>query len=145
MNRREFFKSAAMLAAVTGISGPKAMAQAKPKACNNQIWLMTSAFPGDRGFDDVVARAKAVGAQGLLFGAVSLRKVTGDVSRSFRLQKAGDAGISGQILDAAERLFPRRIVGLEREATKGHEHCHQNFLHLLTVLSFYSLLFSLHP
>ena len=65
MNRREFFKSAAMLAAVTGISGPKAMAQAKPKACNNQIWLMTSAFPGDRGFDDVVARAKAVGAQGL--------------------------------------------------------------------------------
>ncbi|MBO5940391.1 MAG: twin-arginine translocation signal domain-containing protein, partial [Kiritimatiellae bacterium] len=65
MNRRDFFKSAAALAAVAGISGQKAMAQAKPKAGNNQIWLMTSAFPGDRGFDDVVARAKAVGAQGL--------------------------------------------------------------------------------
>ena len=47
MNRRDFFKSAAALAAVAGMTGKKAMAQSKPKPCNNQIWLMTSAFPGE--------------------------------------------------------------------------------------------------
>ena len=31
---------------------------------NNPIWLMTSAFPG-QSFDQVIARAKSVGAQGL--------------------------------------------------------------------------------
>ena len=31
---------------------------------NNPIWLMTSAFPG-QSFDQVVKRAKSVGAQGL--------------------------------------------------------------------------------
>ena len=65
MNRRDFFKSAAALAAVAGMTGKKALAQSKPKPGNNQIWLMTSAFPGDRDFEAVVARAKAVGAQGL--------------------------------------------------------------------------------
>ena len=64
MNRRDFFKSAAALAAVAGMTGKKAMAQSKPKPGNNPIWLMTSAFPGET-FEQVLARAKSVGAQGL--------------------------------------------------------------------------------
>ena len=65
MNRREFFKSAAALAAV-GSFAPKALAHAaKPKAGNNPIWLMTSAFASDPDFESVVERAKSVGAQGL--------------------------------------------------------------------------------
>jgi len=66
MNRREFFKSAAALAAVGSIVPRESMAHAvRPKANNNPIWLMTSAFAADRTFDDVVKRAQAVGAQGL--------------------------------------------------------------------------------
>ena len=66
MNRRDFFKSAAALAAVGPLVGNDAFAHAaKPKANNNPIWLMTSAFPEDRTFDDVVKRAQSVGAQGL--------------------------------------------------------------------------------
>ena len=65
MNRREFFKSAAALAAV-GTVAPKALAHAaKPKPGNNPIWLMTSAFAADPDFEAVVERAKIVGAQGL--------------------------------------------------------------------------------
>ena len=64
MNRRDFFKSAAALAAVAGMSGRKAVAQPRPKPGNNPIWLMTSAFPGES-FERVLARAKEVGAQGL--------------------------------------------------------------------------------
>ena len=65
MNRREFFKSAAALAAV-GTVAPKALAHAaKPKPGNNPIWLMTSAFAADPDFEAVVERAKSVGAQGL--------------------------------------------------------------------------------
>jgi len=66
MNRRDFFKSAAALAAVGGILPRETLAHAaKPKANNNPIWLMTSAFASDRTFDDVVRRAQSVGAQGL--------------------------------------------------------------------------------
>ena len=66
MNRREFFKSAAALAAMGTLSPRKAAAHApKPKANNNPIWLMTSAFAADRTFADVVKRAQSVGAQGL--------------------------------------------------------------------------------
>ena len=66
MNRREFFKGAAALAAVAPIAGNEAFAHAaKPKAGNNPIWLMTSAFASDPDFESVVARAKQVGAQGL--------------------------------------------------------------------------------
>ena len=65
MNRRDFFKSAAALAAVAGMTGKKALAQSKPKPGNNPIWLMTSAFASDPDFESVVKRAKAVGAQGL--------------------------------------------------------------------------------
>ena len=65
MNRRGFFKSAAALVAV-GAVAPKALAHAaKPKAGNNPIWLMTSAFASDPDFESVVERAKSVGAQGL--------------------------------------------------------------------------------
>ena len=64
MNRRDFFKSAAALAAVAGMTGKKAMAQSKPKPGNNPIWLMTSAFAG-QSFEQVLARAKEVGVQGL--------------------------------------------------------------------------------
>ncbi|MGN0851978.1 MAG: sugar phosphate isomerase/epimerase family protein [Kiritimatiellia bacterium] len=68
MNRRDFFKMSAAFAAVSGVvrgvdfpgAGPKA-----PKPMNNPIWLMTSAFAADRSLDDVLARAKSVGAQGL--------------------------------------------------------------------------------
>ena len=67
MNRREFFKSAAALAAV-GAVAPKALAHAaKPKAGNNPIWLMTSAF-ADRDhqtFESVIKEAQDLGAQGL--------------------------------------------------------------------------------
>ena len=65
MNRREFFKGAAALAAVAPVVSKEALAHAaKPKPGNNPIWLMTSAFPGDD-FDGVVRRALEVGAQGL--------------------------------------------------------------------------------
>ena len=67
MNRRDFFKSAAAFAAAAGVVGTAKKAEAhaaKPKAGNNPIWLMTSAFPADD-FDGVVKRALAVGAQGL--------------------------------------------------------------------------------
>ena len=66
MNRREFFKGAAALAAVAPFaSGTSYAHAAKPKAGNNPIWLMTSAFASDPDFESVVKRAKAVGAQGL--------------------------------------------------------------------------------
>ena len=66
MNRREFFKGAAALAAVAPVVSKEALAHAaKPKAGNNQIWLMTSAFASDPDFEAVVKRAKSVGAQGL--------------------------------------------------------------------------------
>ena len=65
MNRREFFKGAAALAAAAPLVSKEALAHAaKPKPGNNPIWLMTSAFPGDD-FDGVVRRALEVGAQGL--------------------------------------------------------------------------------
>lgn len=68
MNRRSFFKLGMAFAATAGVArgidlpgaGPKA-----PKPMNNPIWLMTSAFAGDRTLDAVLARAKSVGAQGL--------------------------------------------------------------------------------
>ena len=66
MNRRDFFKSAAALAAVGPALARETLAHApKPAARNNPIWLMTSAFAADRTFDDVVKRAQSVGAQGL--------------------------------------------------------------------------------
>ena len=65
MNRREFFKGAAALAAVAPIASKDALAHAaKPKPGNNPIWLMTSAFPRDD-FDGVVGKALELGAQGL--------------------------------------------------------------------------------
>ena len=66
MNRREFFRSAASLAAVGAFAPATAKARTpKPQPGNNQIWLMTSAFASDPDFESVVRRAKAVGAQGL--------------------------------------------------------------------------------
>ncbi len=66
MNRRDFFKGAAALAAVAPFASGRAFAHVpKPKARNNPIWLMTSAFASDPDFEAVVKRAKAVGAQGL--------------------------------------------------------------------------------
>ena len=65
MNRREFFKGAAALAAAAPFAGSAFAHAAKPKAGNNPIWLMTSAFASDPDFEAVVARAKSVGAQGL--------------------------------------------------------------------------------
>ena len=63
--RRDFFKSAAALAAAGSLAPASAFAHAaKPKAGNNPIWLMTSAFPGES-FEQVLARAQSVGAQGL--------------------------------------------------------------------------------
>ena len=64
MNRREFFKSAAAFAAVGAMGGRGFFAGTQGANRNNPIWLMTSAFPGET-FDDVMARAKSVGAQGL--------------------------------------------------------------------------------
>ena len=64
MNRREFFKGAAALAAVAPIAGRGAFAGTQGANRNNPIWLMTSAFPGES-FEDVLRRAKSVGAQGL--------------------------------------------------------------------------------
>ncbi len=66
MNRRDFFKHAAAFAAVGGLASRDALAHAvRPKAKNNPIWLMTSAFAADQSFDSVVKRAQSVGAQGL--------------------------------------------------------------------------------
>ena len=64
MNRRGFFKAAAAFAAVGAFAPRRAFGCTQGKCGNNPIWLMTSAFPGES-FDDVVARAKSVGAQGL--------------------------------------------------------------------------------
>ena len=66
MNRREFFKGAAALAAVAPLVSKEALAHAaKPKPGNNPIWLMTSAFAGIPTFDGVVDEAVKLGAQGL--------------------------------------------------------------------------------
>ena len=68
MNRREFFKGAAALAALAPVASKSALAHvAKPKAGNNPIWLMTSAF-ADKDhttFASVVREAIDLGAQGL--------------------------------------------------------------------------------
>ena len=68
MNRREFFKGAAALAAVAPIASREVLAHAaKPKACNNPIWLMTSAFADKdhQTFESVIKEAQDLGAQGL--------------------------------------------------------------------------------
>ena len=66
VGRRAFLKGAAVAAAAASFPAGEALAhKAKPKANNNQIWLMTSAFAADPDFEAVVARAKALGAQGL--------------------------------------------------------------------------------
>ena len=65
MNRRDFFKGAAAFAAAAPIAKEALAHEAKPKAGNNPIWLMTSAFASDPDFEAVVKRAKSVGAQGL--------------------------------------------------------------------------------
>ena len=63
-SRRDFFKGAAALAAAVPLAKGAFAHAAKPKAGNNPIWLMTSAFPDDD-FDGVVKRALDAGAQGL--------------------------------------------------------------------------------
>ncbi len=63
-SRRSFFKSAAAMAALAALPSRKAEARTAPKPGNNPIWLMTSAFPGES-FEQVLQRAKSVGAQGL--------------------------------------------------------------------------------
>ncbi len=63
-SRRNFFKSAAAMAALAALPSRNAEARTAPKPGNNQIWLMTSAFPGES-FEQVLQRAKSVGAQGL--------------------------------------------------------------------------------
>ena len=66
MNRRDFFKSAAALAAVGSLAPRGAFARdVRPKAGNNPIWLMTSALAFEKNFDGVIKRALEVGAQGL--------------------------------------------------------------------------------
>ena len=65
MKRRDFFKGAAAFAAVVPFVKGAFAHEAKPKAGNNPIWLMTSAFASDPDFESVVKRAKEVGAQGL--------------------------------------------------------------------------------
>ena len=66
MNRRDFFKGAAAMAAVSPLLGKDAFAHnPKPAAGNNPVWLMTSAFASDNDFEAVVKRAESVGAQGL--------------------------------------------------------------------------------
>ena len=65
MNRRDFFKGAAAFAAAAPLARAVFAHETKPKAGNNPIWLMTSAFASDPDFESVVERAKSVGAQGL--------------------------------------------------------------------------------
>ena len=62
--RRDFFKAAAAVAAFGAASRRMATAGTQGANRNNPIWLMTSAFPGES-FEDVLRRAKSVGAQGL--------------------------------------------------------------------------------
>ena len=62
--RRDFFKAAAAFAAVGAAARNAASAGTQGANRNNPIWLMTSAFPGES-FEDVLKRAKSVGAQGL--------------------------------------------------------------------------------
>jgi sugar phosphate isomerase/epimerase len=66
MNRREFFKSAAALAAAGTFVSRNAYARdVKPKAGNNPIWLMTSALASEKDYKGVFKRALEVGSQGL--------------------------------------------------------------------------------
>ena len=65
MDRRSFFKSAAAFAAAAPFAGTAFAHAAKPKAGNNPIWLMTSAFASDPDFEAVLKRAEQCGAQGL--------------------------------------------------------------------------------
>ena len=66
LNRRDFFKGAAAVAAAGALVPRDALAHApKPKARNNPIWLMTSAFAADPDFEAVAKRALDLGAQGL--------------------------------------------------------------------------------
>ena len=64
--RRDFFKSAIAAAAAGAVASRTGSAFAGTQGANrnNPIWLMTSAFPGES-FEDVLKRAKSVGAQGL--------------------------------------------------------------------------------
>ncbi len=64
--RRDFFKSAMAAAAAGAVASRTGSAFAGTQGANrnNPIWLMTSAFPGES-FEDVLKRAKSVGAQGL--------------------------------------------------------------------------------
>ena len=64
--RRDFFKSAIAVAAAGAVASRNGSAFAGTQGANrnNPIWLMTSAFPGES-FEDVLKRAKSVGAQGL--------------------------------------------------------------------------------
>ena len=70
MNRRDFFKFGAAAAAAAAVGRTVRAAEmpgfgpGAPAPQNNQIWLMTSAFPADD-FDGVVKHALDVGAQGL--------------------------------------------------------------------------------
>ena len=60
MNRREFFKGAAALAAAAPFASKEAFAHAaKPKAGNNPIWLMTSAFASEPDFEALIRRTSA--------------------------------------------------------------------------------------
>ncbi len=63
-SRSDFFKAGAALAAVGAVTSRTSLAGTQGANRNNPIWLMTSAFPGES-FEDVIARAKSVGAQGL--------------------------------------------------------------------------------
>ena len=64
INRRNFLLGSAAAAGLT-ITHKALAHDAKPKAGNNPIWIMTSAFASDPDFEAVVKRAKDVGAQGL--------------------------------------------------------------------------------
>lgn len=65
INRRNFLIGTAAAGALAGLGIKNEAVARGEKPMNNPIWLMTSAFPGDKTFDDVVNRAIEVGAQGL--------------------------------------------------------------------------------
>jgi len=62
LNRRNFLLGSA---AVATLAKSTFAHEAKPKARNNPIWLMTSAFASDPDFEAVLKRAEQCGAQGL--------------------------------------------------------------------------------
>ena len=76
MNRRDFFKFGAAAAAAAAVGRTVRAAEmpgfgpGAPAPQNNQIWLMTSAFPGES-FEDVIRNCISIGGDSDTIAAIA--------------------------------------------------------------------------